>query len=163
MKRIKTVFVALSMVLATFAIGSAAQSIINNSEQKNNTNQDIQNTNFDAKITIYVYEGEGCACQPLIGAYINATSSEGAIFNITDEDGKCVLDMVIYTEYRVTIEAENFHTFMFNFDVVYDQTFKFHMGEANSDSSQNLPETQQIIQTLHQLFRIREGKNNVVN
>lgn len=163
MKRIKTVLVALSMVLATFAIGSAAQSILIKSEQKNSTNQVIQNTNFDAKITFYVYEGEGCACKPIVGAFINATSSEGPIFNVTDEDGKCVLDMVIYIEYRVTIEAENFHTVMFNFDVVYDQTFKFHMGEANSDSSQNLPETQQIIQTLHQFLRIREGKNNVVS
>lgn len=163
MKRIKTVLVALSTVLATFAIGSTAQSILMKSEEKSSINQIIQNTNFNAKITFYVYEGEGCACQPIVGAYINATSSEGPIYNTTDEEGKCVLDMVIYIEYRVTIEAENFNTVKFDFDVEYDQTFKFHMGEANSDSSQNLLQTQEIIQTLHQFLRIREGENNIVS
>jgi hypothetical protein len=162
MKRIKTVLVSISMVLATFAIGAAAQSILIKSEQKDDTNPVIQNLNYDAMVTFYIYEGEGCACKPLAGAYINATSSEGPVYNITDIEGKGVLPMVIVIEYRLTIEAENYHKVMFDFDIAGDQTFKFHMGEVNSDSSQNLPHAQQIIQTLHQLIKIREGINNLV-
>jgi hypothetical protein len=162
MKRIKTVLVAISMVLATFAIGAAAQSMLIQSELKNSTNQAIQNTNYDAMITFYIYEGEGCGCKPIMGAYINATSSEGPEFNITDEEGICVLPMVIFIDYRVTIEAENYNKVMFDFNLVDDQSFKFHMGEVNDDSSQNIPHVQQIIQTLHQFISLREGKNNVV-
>jgi len=162
MKRIKSVLVAASMILATFAIGAAAQSILIKPEQMDITNPVIQNTNFDVEITFWVFEGEGCACQPIIGAYINATGSEGADYNITDEDGKCVLNLVVFGEYKVTIEAENFHTVAFNFDVVDQQTFKFHIGEVINNDSQNMPQVQQIIQTLSQFLRIREGKNNVV-
>jgi hypothetical protein len=162
MKRIKSVLVAASMVLATFAIGAAAQSILIKPEQKDITNPVIQNTNFDVEITFWVFEGEGCACQPIIGAYINATGSEGADYNITDEDGKCVLNLVVFGEYKVTIEAENYHTVAFNFDVVDQQTFKFHVGEVINNDSQNIPQVQQIIQTFSQFLRIREGKNNVV-
>ena len=162
MKRIKTVLITASMVLATFAIGAAAQSILIQPKHKDITNKIIQNTNYDAMITFYVYDGEGCACEPLVGAYINATSSEGPEYNITDEDGKCVLPMVIYIEYRVTIEAESYHKIMFDFDVVYDQTFKFHAGEVIVESAQNILQVHQIILALQQFLRIREGKNNAV-
>jgi len=162
MKRIKTIFVAALMVLATFAIGAAAQTIMTKSEQKNITNQVIESLNFDAMITFIIFEGEGCACVPLIGAYINATSSEGPQYNITDENGSCVLPMVIDIEYRVTIEAENYHKIMFDFNVVYDQTFRFHAGEVIDESTENILQVHQIIFTLQQFLRLREGKNNAV-
>jgi len=163
MKRIKSVLVAASMVLATFAIGTAAQSILIKPEQKDISNPVIQNTNFDVEITFWVFEGEGCACEPIIGAYINATGSEGADYNITDEDGKCVLTLVVFGEYKVTIEAENFHTVAFNFDVVDHQTFKFHVGEVISNDSQNLLQIQQIIQTLSQFLKNIKEKINALS
>lgn len=163
MKKVKTIFIASLMILTTFVISAAAQSILINSEQKNNTNPAIQNTNFDAEITFYIYEGEGCSCIPITGAYINATGSEGQVFNVTDDEGICVLNLVILSEYRVSIEAENFNTVMFNFDIVDDQTFKFHMGEANEVSSQNLLQVKQIIHALNQFLRFREGRNNIIS
>ena len=146
MKKMKIILITTAMVFATFVITVAAESLIIESEQKN-VNNATQNTNFEAQITIFVYEGEGCSCEPIAGAYVNATGSEGPVFNITDDDGKCVLNLVIFSEYRVSIEAQNFNTVKFNFDVIDDQTFKFHMGEANEDSTQYIVQTQQIIKT----------------
>lgn len=162
MKKMKIILITTAMVFATFVITVAAESLIIESEQKN-VNNATQNTNFEAQITIFVYEGEGCSCEPIAGAYVNATGSEGPVFNITDDDGKCVLNLVIFSEYRVSIEAQNFNTVKFNFDVIDDQTFKFHMGEANEDSTQYLVQTQQIIKTLRQFLRLIEGINNIVN
>ncbi len=160
MKRIKSVLIAVLIVMATFAIGAAAQTLLVDSEQKNINNPVIQNTNFDVEITFWVFEGEGCACEPIIGAYINATGSEGADYNITDEDGKCVLNLVVFGEYKVTIEADNYHTVAFNFDVVDYQTFKFHVGEVINNDSHNLLQIQQIIQTLSQFLKNLKEKIN---
>ncbi|MDH7507749.1 MAG: hypothetical protein QHH15_08215 [Candidatus Thermoplasmatota archaeon] len=152
MRKIKTILIIL-IICVTFSIGTAAQSLFTILEKTSSINHETRKTNFEAKITIYVFNGVGCSCKPIVGAYVNATGSEGPLFNITDEDGKCVLNLTIYSEYRITIEAENYHTVMFNFDVVYDQTFKFHMGEANEDSMQNLQETQKIFYTQKYLLK----------
>jgi len=162
MQRIKIYLVGILIVFITYTVGVAAQSILINSEEKNILNEEIRNTKYDAMITFYIYEGEGCSCIPLVGAYINATSSEGPEYNLTDEEGMCVLPMVINIEYRVTIEAEDYHLVKFDFNVVEDQTFKFHMGEADDDSSQNLQGTIQIIKELYQVLKLREGINNVL-
>ena len=152
---------AVLIVLTTFAIGTA-QSLFTKSEQINYINKSTLNTNFEAQITIYVYEGEGCSCKPIPGAYINATGSEGPVFNVTDDEGKCVLNLVIFSEYRVSIEAENFNKVMFNFDIIDDQTFKFHMGEANEISSQNLQQIQQFIFILYQFLKNIQIRNNMI-
>ena len=103
---------------------------------------------FDAEITFNIYEGEGCGCKPITGAYIIATGGEGSDYGYTDEDGKCTLQLVILGEYRVQIEAENFHVIIFNFDVIDDQTFSFHMQEKKDLSINTHPLVYPIIRNI---------------
>ena len=165
MKTKKIIFFTTLVILASFTIGSTAQSIIMKAEQKNITNKPVESNFFDAEITFNIYEGEGCGCRPIADAYINATSSDGADYNITDENGTCILNMVINSEYRVTIEAQDYNTIKFDFNIIDDQTFRFHMGEKNGGSTQNIPQFNSpvIIQKIIQKLILREGINQVVS
>src|SRR4030042_7108239 len=103
MKIIKNILVVVLVVLTTFAIGTTAETVLK-TQQKIVTNDAYQQSFFDAEITFYIYEGTGCGCKPIIGAFINATSGDGQDFGITDDNGTCVLYMVINSDYRVSIE-----------------------------------------------------------
>ena len=134
MKRMKkTVLVIIIIVLATFSAGIAAEAVLMKNEQKNNLNNLNQQSLFDAEIIFYVYEGEGCGCVPVNGASVIAGGEPGES-GVTDEEGKCVLTLIILEEYRVSIEAEDFHTVLFDFNVLDDQTFAFHMQEKEKSS-----------------------------
>ena len=126
MKRQKmTAFLVISIFLMTLTIGIAANATLIQNEQNNS-----QPLLFDAEITFYVYTGEGCACTPIPGATVYAFGGEGSDSGVTDVDGKCVLTLVILGEYEVIIEAEEYQTVDFEFDVIDDQTFIFHMFET---------------------------------
>jgi len=149
MNKTKAILLATLMVLSTFAIGIVAQATIIKNESKNIQNDIIQPSLFDAEITFYIYEGTGCGCVPIIGAFINATSGDGQDSGITDENGTCILHMVINSDYRVSIEAGSFNSVLFDFNVIDNQIFKFHLGEKNIDSSVNtLPLFYRIIMKL---------------
>ena len=148
MKRIKTILILVLMVLATFAISATAGTVLMKAQQKKVTNNVSQQSFFDAEITFYIYEGTGCGCKPLIGATINATSGDGEDSGVTDENGTCVLHMVINSDYRVSIEAQDYNTVMFDFNVVDDQNFRFHMGEKNDDSSHSTPNLLRLVTRL---------------
>jgi len=91
---------------------------------------------FIAIINFQLYEGEGCACHPVDGASISALGldiddNDSAI---TDEDGFCSLELEINYNYRVTIKVEGYQTVMFDFLVVGDQDFTFHLQEVEESS-----------------------------
>lgn len=136
MKRMKTtVLVIILMILATFAVGIAAEAVLTKNEQKNTRNDIGQQSLFDAEITFYVLTGEGCGCDPIPDASIVAYGGEGSVSGVTDEDGMCVLTLVILGEYEVIIEAEEYQEIDFEFNVLDDQTFTFHMFEKDDSSS----------------------------
>ena len=140
MKKIKTtVFVVILMVLSTFAIAIAAEAAFIKNEQKNIKDDSVQPLLFDAEITFYIYTGEGCACTPITGATVSAIGGEGNDSGITDEDGMCILTLVILGEYEVTIEAEGYQPINFEFNVVDDQTFTFHLLEEEESSAYAIP------------------------
>jgi hypothetical protein len=134
-KRIKIIFMALLMVLSTFAIGIAAEAALLKNEKKDIDNGISQSSLSDAEITFYILTGEGCACDPIIGASIAAFGGEGNDSGVTDEDGMCILTLEILGEYEVIIEAEEYITINFEFNVLDDQTFTFHLLEADDESS----------------------------
>lgn len=142
MKKIKIyVLIAILVVLATFAITVDALNIKMQQanqigRQKHIVNGYGQQSLFFAEITFNLYEGSGCGCTPVRNASITAwgLDVEHNASGITDDDGKCILQLEINYNYRVTIEAEGFQTVMFDFLVLDDQPFVFHLGEKGGSS-----------------------------
>ncbi len=134
MKKIKKtglLVILLAFSILTIGIVSEA-SFIKNDQNKESTHEEksdniIQQQLFDADLTFYLWEGEGCGCDPIVNASIFAVGGEGNDSGFTDEDGKCVLTLFINSEYRVEIQAEKFHRILFDIEVIGDQTFNFHM------------------------------------
>ena len=123
------------MVLTTVAIGFVAEAtLIQNEEKKYN-----QSLMFDAVITFTIMTGEGCACTPIEGAIVSAYGGEGNDSAVTDDDGICNLTLVILGEYEVYIEADGYGIIYFEFIVLDDQTFTFHMFEKPENVAQTVP------------------------
>ena len=136
------------MVLSTFTIGIVAEAAFIKNEQKDIKNDITQALSFDVEITFYILTGEGCGCTPIPGVSIFAFGGEGSDQGITDEDGMCVLTLVIGGKYEVLIEAEDYQTIDFEFDVVDYQTFTFHMFEKEESSIQTTSLVYNIISKL---------------
>ena len=152
MKGIKTsVLVVILMVLATFAVGIAAEAAFMKKVEVNDQIQiknDPQPTLFDAEITFYVLTGEGCACDPIPGALVEAYGGEGYASGITDDDGMCVLTLVILGEYEIFIETEDYQKIYFEFNVLDDQTFTFHLSEKKESSLNMLPSLYHLVKNI---------------
>jgi hypothetical protein len=141
MKNIKkTGLVSFLVITSILAIGIAGEAdVIDNNQNDNLYFQEksdnvVQPQLFDAEITFYLWEGDGCACEPIDGASFFAVGGEGNDSGSSDADGKCVLNLVINSEYRIYIEAEKFQRIIFDMEVVDDQTFNFHMKESKTNS-----------------------------
>ena len=133
MNKVKPALVVILMALSTMAIGIAAQA---ETMQEKET---VQQSLFDAEITFYLSIGDGCGCTPIVGASISAVGGEGSDYGVTDEDGYCTLTLVIDGEYRVQIEAEGYVLIMYDFVVIDDQSFSFHMQEEEESSIRAVP------------------------
>ena len=133
MKRIiTTIFVFILMALMTFAVGITAETNLIKEEQA----KIAQQTMFEAEVTFTIQTSTGCGCDPIPGATINAYGGEGSVSGVTDDQGVCVLTLVILGEYEVIIEADDYQEIDFEFDVVDDQSFIFHMYETDESSYQ---------------------------
>jgi hypothetical protein len=130
MIRIKYAFlVIIFIVFSTFAIGITAENdFVENQKEINQQNM------FDAEITFYILTGEGCGCTPIPDATISAYGGEGNSSGVTNEDGLCILTLVILGEYEIIIEADEFQSINFEFNVIDDQSFTFHMFEKRESS-----------------------------
>jgi hypothetical protein len=129
-------FLVIFSILSIGIVGKAGLIDINQKENlvfKEKIDNTIQPQIFDAEITFYLWEGDGCACEPIEGASFFAVGGEGNDSGFSDEDGKCVLTLVINSEYRVYIEAEKFQRIIFDIEVIGDQTFNFHMKEDKTN------------------------------
>ena len=129
MKKFNIIKITQVLTLTIIICISASASVI----KKNNENISKANL-FDAQITFYIYEGEGCGCVPIVGATIFASGGDGEDSGVTDNDGKCILILPALGDYRIRIDAEDFTTILFDFNVLDDQTFKFHMQEKKTSS-----------------------------
>ena len=128
MKRVKTTFlVAILMILTTYVIGVAAESVfINNQIMKNNEyNEDMPF--FLTEITFTIMINDGCGCNPIEGVTLTAFGGAGNDGNVTDIDGKCVLLLEINSEYTVSISHDDYIPVLFDFVVIDEQFFVFQM------------------------------------
>jgi len=142
MKRAKQLFIVLMLVsIFSFTVNISA-TIIKDKTQNNETSnvqvklvsENTESFQSYAEITIFVYEGEGCACEPLFEVDIWAYGMDIGHndTNLTDEEGMCILRLEYNFNYRVTFEKEGFQTVKFDFLVLDDQTFVFHLQEEES-------------------------------
>lgn len=158
MKRIKSVAMTSLIVMAAFSLIVAANAINIRTQQEftvetkeiNSSNQPL----FYAEISFYIFEGEGCACVPIINASVFAygLDTDHNDSGLTDEDGLCILELEYDRTYRVKIEAENFQTVLFDFFVIDDQTFSFHMQEVEESSSHSFPLFYNLLQNMFKGF-----------
>jgi hypothetical protein len=144
MRRSKiSILMAILVVLATFVFAITVDAVNMRTQQANQIvgqkhiiNDYNPQSLFFAEITFNLYEGTGCGCVPVRNASITAwgLDVDHNASGITDDDGKCILQLEINYNYRVTIEAEGLQTVMFDFLILDDQTFVFHLGEAGGSS-----------------------------
>jgi hypothetical protein len=118
------------MLVAVFSLIIAAN-VGGSSMNQKTTPMLNASSDFYANITFNVFEGEGCGCIPLGGVPLTAIGrdTEHSTSGITDDDGRCVLGLEYDKTYRVNIQQDNFESVLFDFVVIDDQTFSFHMKE----------------------------------
>ena len=147
MKNVKiTIFVIILMVFSTFTIGITAEELfVDKASVKEENNNNAQSALFDAEITFTILTGEGCACDPIDGVTVIASGGEGTDQGVTDENGTCVLTLVILGEYEVFILKDGYLDINFEFNVVDDQWFTYHLLKKDVSSPQTMSLFQQII------------------
>jgi hypothetical protein len=132
MKKISSAMVKMAVVLlAVFSLIVAANAgyVSSNLKSQKTTQVMITQTDFYANITFNVYEGDGCGCVPIRGVPLNATGrdTEHSTSGVTDDNGTCVLQLEYDKTYRVSIQAVDHESVLFDFVVLDNQWFSFHM------------------------------------
>ncbi|MCX6667376.1 MAG: hypothetical protein NTV74_03930 [Euryarchaeota archaeon] len=149
MRRTKiSVLMAILVVLATFVFAITVDAANMKTQQANQIGGQKQIINFykqqslfNAEITFTLYDSYGCGCTPIRNASITAwgLDVDDNTSGTTDTQGKCILLLQINYNYRVTIEANGFQTVVFDFLVIDDQTFVFHLNR-NDGANLNVNE-----------------------
>lgn len=126
------------VLLAVFSLIIAANAGYVSSNLKSQKTTQMMNTKTDfyANITFNVYEGEGCGCVPLRSVPLNATGRDTDHFTsgVTDDNGTCVLQLEYDKTYRVSIQAVDHESVLFDFVVLDNQAFSFHMKVIDTSS-----------------------------
>lgn len=153
MKKISSAIVKMVVVIiAVFSLIIA----VNAGNVSDNLNPqkeiEIQNTqrDFYANITFNIYKGDGCGCIPLRGIHLNATGrdTDHSTSGLTNDDGRCVLQLEYYKTYRISIQETNLESVLFNFVVIDNQMFSFHIKEIETSSLYNFSFIQIILQRI---------------
>jgi len=146
-----TTVVLLIMVFLIVA-ANTGYSAIQQEKMDIKTSGTPHQTTFYAEISFYTYKGEGCSCQPLRNAPISAQGldTDHNDSGFTDTNGLCILELEFDATYQVTIEIESYQKVIFDFYVIDDQTFSFHMQEEDV-SVQNVPLLELLTQSIRNL------------
>jgi hypothetical protein len=153
MKKISSAMLKMAVVLlAVFSLIIAANAGYVSSNLKSQRTTQMMNTQTDfyANITFNVYEGEGCGCVPLRGVPLNATGRDTDHFTsgVTDDNGTCILQLEYDKTYRVSIQALDHESVLFDFVVIDNQAFSFHM-KVIEESSYHFSFLQMMLQKIH--------------
>ncbi len=150
MKRVKTtILVAILMILTTFVLGVAAESVFMKNQQKNQNDIIEDMPLFFTEITFTIMINDGCGCNPIEGVTVSAFGGAGNDENVTDIDGKCVLLLEINSEYTVSITAENYIPVLFDFVVIDEQFFVFQMTLKDDSTASIMPAFHQVLSLLN--------------
>jgi len=96
---------------------------------------------MEAEITFKTFSGEGCGCLPLDGSNISVygLTTDQVASNITNVDGVAKLFLQFDHQFRVTISHDDYQTVRFDFWVIDDQEFTFHLVEDEEESAAQSP------------------------
>ena len=140
MKRVKTtILVAILMILTTFVLGVAAESVFMKNQQRNQSDIIEDMPLFFIEISFTILINDGCGCNPIEGVTVSAFGGAGNDENVTDIDGKCVLLLEINSEYTVSITEENYIPVLFDFVIIDEQFFVFQMTLKDESTSSIMP------------------------
>ena len=150
MKKLKTtILVAILMILTTFVIGVAAESVLIKNMPKISNNDISDEPMFFTEITFTIVINDGCGCNPIEGVTVAAFGGAGNDVNVTDIDGNCVLTLEIDSIYTVEITSENYVPIIFEFIVVDEQYFVFQMTLIDDSVNSMIPTFQDSIAILN--------------
>lgn len=96
-------------------------------------------------LSFTIYSGTDCDCIPITGVPINATGldTDHIFSNVTDDYGRCTIQVEYDKTYRISIEEKNFESVLYDMQIIGNQTFVFHLktlkGDINSLPTQGLP------------------------
>jgi len=153
MKKLSSAMVKMAVVLvAVFSLiiavnaGYVSDSPTSQKTPEMNTTQ----TDFYANVTFNVFEGDGCGCVPLRSVPLNATGrdTDHSTSGLTDDEGQCVLQLEYDKTYRISIIEADHESVLFDFVVIDDQVFSFHMKEVETSSVAHFFRIQMILQKL---------------
>lgn len=135
--KIVVTFLILITLLVTATSGFAA--LQQNNLEKNEYHQTPQPL-FYAAISIYLYEGQSCACKPVPNKIIIAEgiTTDHSTSGSTDADGLCILQLEYDETYRFILDFEPFQKILLDIGIIDDQTFTFYMQEKEESSYQEL-------------------------
>lgn len=127
------IFVAM-ILLTTITLGMYNK---NGDYLNNNT---ISETQFFAIVEFTLYEGEGCGCDKLqdILIFADGLDTDHDVSGYTDDQGYCSLELEIDSTYRISIQNEDYQNVLFDFIVVDDQSFTFHLAKEEVSVIQDL-------------------------
>jgi len=145
MKKVKTtILLVFLMILTTFILGVAAESVIMKNKQNCISNSIGEDSFIEAEITFTILINDGCGCNPIEGVTVSAYGGAGSDENVTDVDGICLLRLEINSIYTVSITAENYIPVLFEFVVIDDQFFSFQMTLKDDSTHSMMPIIQHI-------------------
>jgi len=150
MKKVKiTILIVILMILITFVIGVAAESILMKNQQRNQSIIIYEKPSFFSEITFTIVINDGCGCNPIEGVEVSAYGGAGNDENITGIDGTCVLELEINSIYTVSITEEGYIPVIFEFIVIDDQYFVYQMTLKDDSTASIMPVFHKIMNVLN--------------
>jgi hypothetical protein len=138
MKRIPVAGIIILAIVVAFSLIVGANTISDSLHQKDATGRDttVSSPLGYMAITFSTFEGGGCGCVPLIDVPITAVgrTTDHITSNVTDDRGQCVVFLEYGETYRITMVPNGYRSSMFDFNVLDDQSFVFHLDIINDSS-----------------------------
>ena len=157
MKKIRyAVFTTAIMLLAILSLiiaANAGYGTIQQEKKEIDISSNGDRLEFYAEISFTVLGAEGCQDCEIPNVAVEAYGRDTDHFdtNFTDSEGFCILRLEYDATYRVTIEVEDFSMVMFDFMVIDDQPFTFHMQEEEDSATPNVSLLYNILQRINRL------------
>ena len=144
-KMVVVVVAVFSLIIAANA-GNMSDTLGSQKTPEMKTTQ----TDFYANVTFNIFEGDGCGCVPLRYVPLNATGrdTDHSTSGLTDDEGQCILQLEYDKTYRISVIEANHESVLFDFVVIDDQVFSFHMKEIETSSLARFSLLHMILQKL---------------
>jgi len=155
MRQIKYIFIGSILIIGLFTAIVAANSITPNQTY---IVEDVQQKStldprFFAQISFLLSEGDGCGCTPMrqVPIWAEGLTTDHNATGLTDDDGILILELEFDQQYRIHIDFEGFQRVLFDFVVIDDQAFTFHMKQKNTPVPISFPRISQLLQQIEDI------------